>query len=395
MKKMFFLVVGLMINIMLTPTAFSGEIVAIVNDEPISSYDVEARAKLIAVQRAEYLSNKRKAQYIKEALEDIIDDKVKIQEAKRNQFSVSDKEIEAAIQHLEEQNGIKPGGMRTMLEKNGVPLRVLQDQIRADLMWVQIVQKQRGTVPETRAEEIEKKKNELRAKLREEQFYVFEILTTKKADAEKCYAELQKGISFDEVAKKYSKAATAQNGGEVGWIKNNHYSKAITDVLRQLNPGDLSVPLKTKNGYLLVLLHDKKKPILKDTIPVWELAQMAMPTKQSVQFEKEIGALKTCETFTNFAKKYAIPESVKSGALSPEQLPTELREILSDQPVKVVVGPIRTQDTDIFFMKCAVENKKVLPDNEIIKMQIENDKMEALSDKILKNVKRFAVIEYK
>ena len=57
MKSVFLGIIGLMMGI--TATAWSGEIVAVVNDEPISSYDVEARAKLIAVQRASYLSNQK------------------------------------------------------------------------------------------------------------------------------------------------------------------------------------------------------------------------------------------------------------------------------------------------------------------------------------------------
>lgn len=375
--------------------AVGGQIVAIVNDEPVSSFDVEARAKLIAVQRAEYLSNQRKAQYVKEALDNIINDKIKIKEAERYHFSVHESDIDAAIRHLEEQNNIKPGGMAAMLEKNGVPIRILRDQIRADLMWVQVLQRQRSSVGDVLPAEMTKKKNELRAKLREEEFFVFEILVPTKAAAEKCYELLQKGVAFDEVAKKHSKAASAQNGGEAGWVKNTHYSQSVTDVLRHLNQGELSVPLKTKNGYLIVLLQDKKVPILKDTIPVWELAQMAIPTKEAVQYEKQLTALKTCDSFMDFAKKYAIPETVKTGAISPNQLPTELKEILLKQPLKTAIGPVRAQDLDIFFMKCATEEKNVLPSDEMIQAQIENEKMEALSDKMLKNAKRYAVVEYK
>ena len=98
-------------------TAQAGQIVATVNDEPISSFDVEARAKLIAVQRAEYLNNKRKAQYIKEALDLIIDEKVKNIEAKKYGFTVSDADVAQAIAHLEKQNNLKPGEMKTMLPK--------------------------------------------------------------------------------------------------------------------------------------------------------------------------------------------------------------------------------------------------------------------------------------
>ncbi len=394
MNKYICLIVGGLVLNMVSPV-WAGEIVAVVNDEPISSYDVEARAKLIAVQRSEYLSDKRKAQYIKEALEDVIDDKVKMKEAQRYRFDVPDTDVNDAIAHLEKQNGLKAGEMGKMLAKNGVPLRILQEQVKADLMWVQVIQRQQRAIAQVTQAEIEKKKDELRAELKKEEFHVFEILVADKSAAEKCYDELQKGVPFDDVVKKYSKAPSAKNGGEVGWIGNSHYGKAVTDVLRQLNTGDLSVPLKTKNGYLLLLLQDKKIPILSDSVPVWELAQLAMSTREAIHFEKQLSALKTCPEFMDFARKYGIPESVKSGAVSPDQLPAELKDILEKQSLNKVIGPVRAQDTDIFFMKCNVTEKKVLPDDDLIKMQIENEKMEALSDKVLKNAKRFSVIEYK
>lgn len=375
--------------------AIGGQIVATVNDTPISSYDVEARAKLLAVQRAQYLTDKRKAQYVREALDLIIDEKTKIAEAQRQGFSAGEKEIDDAVRHLESQNNLKAGEMAKMLEKNGVPLQVLRDQLRADLMWLQVVQKNRDSIGQTTKAEIEKRKNELRTKLKEEEFFVFEILVPSREDAEKCYKELREGTSFDSVAKKYSQAASKETGGEVGWIKNNYYPKEITAVLRTLAPGDLSVPLKTKKGYLLVLLQDKKTPIYTDHITVWELAQMAMPINEGVAFEKELSSMTGCNTFMEFAHKHAIAESVKSGMVAPEQLPSELKDILNKEKTKTVIGPIRTQEADVFFMKCAVEKKKILPEDEDIKLQIENDKMEALSDKLLRKAKRFAVIERK
>lgn len=373
----------------------AGQIVATVNDEPISSYDVDARVKLIAVQRAEYLNNKRKAQYVKEALDLIIDEKVKMIEAQKYGFTINDSDIAQAVAHLEKQNNLKPGEMKTMLAKNGIPISVLENQLKTDLLWLQVIQKQTNQSVTASSAEIEKKKNELRAKLRAEEFYVFEILVSGKQDAEKCYNELRNGKAFDVVATQYSQAPSKNNGGEVGWIKADHYSKAITSVLRQLNPGDLSAPLKTPKGYLLLLLQDKKTPVYTDFITLWELAQMAMPTEQAVQFEKELINLKSCESFMTFAKEHAIPESVKSGLVAPDQLPTELKEILSKEPLKTAIGPVRTKDADVFFMKCALQSKQILPPDDIIKAQIENDKMEALSDKLLRNAKRFVVIERK
>ncbi len=371
----------------------AGEIIAKVNDQPISSFDAESRAKLISIQNSTPLTKEKKKEYIKSALNALIDDRVKIAEAKRNGFSVSAKEIKDAIHHLEAQNGLKKNEMGKMLAKNNIPLSILEEQIQADLMWLQVLQKNKRSLNEPSKAEIEKLKSKLKNELKQEGFYIAEMLIPDKKNAEECYQALHKGSPFQELAKKYSIAPSAQKGGEVGWIKNNKYSTEIMSVLKQMGPGDVSVPLKTEKGYLIVLVLDRKYAITTDTIPIIELAQMALMANKTSALGDTIKELNSCDAFLTFAKDIAIKESVKSGMVSPEQLPRELKNILQDAPNKKVIGPIQTPDADLFFMKCQTIQKKVIPSDDELKMQLEAQAMEELSEKLLRNAKRFAVIE--
>ncbi len=376
-------------------TCNGAQIIAKVNDHPISVFDATARAKLISIQNSTPLTKEKKKEYIQSALNSLIDDQVKISEAKRNGFSVNDKEIKDAIAHLETQNGMKKGEMQKMLQKNNIPLSILEEQIRADLMWLQVLQKNRRSLHQPTQSEIEHLKTKLRNELKEEGFYVAEMLVSNKKDAEECYQQLNKGVPFQDLAKKYSIAPSAKKGGEVGWIEQNKYTKEIFEVLKQMGPGDVSTPLKTANGYLILLVVDRKYAITTETIPVWELAQMALPANKTSALGDTINKLNSCDSFTNFAKDIAIKESVKSGMISPQQLPRELKSILEDAKLKKVIGPIQTPDADLFFMKCQIINKKVIPDDSELKMRLEAQAMEGLSEKLLKNAKRFTVIEMK
>ncbi len=371
----------------------AGEIIAKVNDQPISSFDAEARAKLISIQNSTPLTKEKKKEYIKSALNALIDDRVKIAEAKRNGFSVSKNEIKDAIHHLEKQNGLKKDEMGKMLAKNNIPLSILEEQIQADLMWLQVLQKNKRSLKEASEAEINTLKSKLKNDLKQEGFYVAEMLIPDKKDAEESYQALHKGTSFQELAKKYSIAPTAQKGGEVGWVKKNKYAPEVMSVLKQMGPGDVSVPLKTENGYLIVLVIDRKYAITTDTIPIIELAQMALPANKTSALGDTIKEINSCDSFLAFARDIAIKESVKSGMVSPEQLPRELKNILQDAPNKKIIGPIQTPDADLFFMKCQMIQKKVIPSDDELKMQLEAKAMEELSEKLLRNAKRFAVIE--
>lgn len=376
-------------------SCFAGQIVATVNDQPISTFDAEARAKLISIQNSSPITKDKKAAYVKEALDSLINDKIKISAAQRQGFSVSKQEIKDAISHLEKQNGLKPNEMAKMLAKNQIPLRILEEQIQADLMWLQVIQQNKKSLPEPTIQEINKLKTEIKNDLRQEGFYIAEMILKDKETAEECYKLLHQGKSFQELAEKHSIAKSAKKGGEVGWLKNGYYSKEIMSALKLMGPGELSTPLKTKDGYLIVLMLDRKYAILTDTVPIWELAQMALSQNKTSAFGEKITSLENCSAFLDFAKQTAIKESVKSGLVSPQQLPRELKDILTEAKPGKVVGPIQTADSDLFFMKCKVTRKKVVPDDSELKAQLEAKSLEALSEKLLKNAKRFAVVEMK
>ena len=290
---------------------------------------------------------------------------------------------------------MKKGEMGKMLQKNNIPMSVLEKQIRADLMWLQVLQKNKRSLHQPTQTEIDQLKSKLKNELKEEGFYVAEMLIKDQKEAEECYRLLHQGNSFQDLAKKYSIADTNIKGGEVGWIENNRYSKEIYDVLKQMGPGDVSTPLKTPKGYLIVLVVDRKYAITTETIPVWELAQMALLANKTSALGDTINKLNSCDAFLSFAKDIAIKDSVKSGMISPQQLPRELKNILQDAQTKKVIGPIQTPDSDLFFMKCQIINKKVIPEDSELKMRLESKAMEELSAKLLRNAKRFTVIEMK
>ena len=77
--------------ILLSLSANAGQIVATVNDQPISSFDAEARAKLISIQNASPITTAKKKEYVKAALNALINDEIKIKEAEKKGFSVSEK----------------------------------------------------------------------------------------------------------------------------------------------------------------------------------------------------------------------------------------------------------------------------------------------------------------
>ena len=70
---------------------------------------------------------------------------------------------------------------------------------------------------------------------------------------------LRQGFSFSEIARHYSQAQTAEEGGDLGWIKESELSPEIRSVIQSLPIGGISDFIKTKAGYQMIQIVEKRE----------------------------------------------------------------------------------------------------------------------------------------
>lgn len=74
-------------------------------------------------------------------------------------------------------------------------------------------------------------------------------------------AELHKDKSFGELALEYSDDMyTKQNGGEMGFVADTELVEPILDAVKNLKVGDVSLPVRTEQGFHLIKLIDRLSP---------------------------------------------------------------------------------------------------------------------------------------
>lgn len=71
-------------------------------------------------------------------------------------------------------------------------------------------------------------------------------------------AELKKGTPFDEVAKKMSEGPAASKGGDLGFFGEGRMVKEFEDVAFKMKVGEVSQPVKTRFGYHLIKVTEKR-----------------------------------------------------------------------------------------------------------------------------------------
>ena len=77
-------------------------------------------------------------------------------------------------------------------------------------------------------------------------------LQAAEAKAKGLMQQIQKGVSFEDVAKKSSDGPTAAQGGDIGYFQRGQLSKELEDKTFAMKIGDISDPIRTKQGYVLL-----------------------------------------------------------------------------------------------------------------------------------------------
>ncbi|PTW60437.1 periplasmic chaperone for outer membrane proteins SurA [Breoghania corrubedonensis] len=106
----------------------------IVNDQPITNYDISQRARLIQL-------TARKSAGVSQrmAQDELIEERLKMQEAKRRGVSVSDAEVEQAFARIASRTKMSPKQLGAALSRSGVNPSTLKDRIRTEIMWHNVV----------------------------------------------------------------------------------------------------------------------------------------------------------------------------------------------------------------------------------------------------------------
>ncbi len=386
MKKIIFL---LMCGVTFSLSA--GNLKAIVNDAPIFESEVSERVALLTAQQPALLQSMSSSELEKMALDNLVEEYLKIQKTQALGVKVSESEIDQAISHLEQQNGFSVGGLAKMLAEQKVPMKTLRQQVYGDLVWLSYVRSnvKKVSIPDLA---VQSRLEQIQSDMAKETFTVAEIKLPTLDQAQNVWQQLQDGSSFSDMARRYSESETAQSGGFVGVISADHFGADITLVMREMPVGQVSRPLDVGNGYLILYMMDKKASVTEESIELWELAQGGVEDKADT---KAILSTKNCDDFTRVLAKEGISESIQRGWTDPFQLPKELKSMLSDMAVGETLGPVKVPQGQLFFMKCGVKTQRVMPTFDEVREQLEIEQMENQAKRLLNAEKREAVIEYK
>src|SRR5258707_2827208 len=124
--------------LVLTATAISGaqaqNVVAFVNGEPITALDIDQRSRLLEVS-----SPTHKAPPRQEVLDELVNEKLKIREAKRWGIDPTDADMDSAFASAAQRMHQTPDQFIQTLTKAGVTPMTFRSRMRSELVWQSLV----------------------------------------------------------------------------------------------------------------------------------------------------------------------------------------------------------------------------------------------------------------
>lgn len=253
------------------PVQLVGRIVAVVNNEVITQFELNDRMRIV-MQQLQKRGTPLPPQEVleKQMLERIITDRVQLQFAKETGIRVDDLQLDKTLQRIAQENNMTVEAFRGALEKDGVSFAKFREEIRDEIILGRLREREvenRITVSEGEVESFlstraaqsggEDEFNLAHILVRVPEQASPEQIQSKRAHAEKALAELKK-MDFAQVAASYSDAPDALQGGVLGWRAASRLPALFLETVNGLKPGEASTVLRSPNGFHILKLLDKR-----------------------------------------------------------------------------------------------------------------------------------------
>jgi peptidyl-prolyl cis-trans isomerase SurA len=247
-------------------------VVAIVNDEAITQYELDDAKRLVLQQMQNQKVQPPAPDVLeKQVLERLITEKSLVQFAKESGLRVDDTQVERAIQRIAQDNKMSTEEFQKYLARDKLSFTKYRDEVRNEI----IVQRLREREVESRINvsdaEVEQYLVTLKAQNAGDSEYQLAhvlVLVPEQANADQIEAKrrradealkaIRSGADFGQVAAGFSDASDALRGGNLGWRAGARLPTVFADQVRGMKLGEVSPVLRSASGFHIVKLLDKR-----------------------------------------------------------------------------------------------------------------------------------------
>ena len=243
-------------------------VAAVVNDEAVMLSSLRRRAapyleQLVADADSQSERTSRIKQLYKRLLQQLVDEELVEQAARKAHISVTSTDTEQAIENVRKQNSMTEDAFWQAVRGQGFTEKQYREDVRKQLLRLKVVnQRIRGHVNVTEQTVREAYDDRVRDARRAQKFHAEHLLValapdasaTEVARALKEAGELRAQLTVEN----FSSIAGQRGGGDLGWLDQGDLPEVLEETLLGLSEGEISAPVRGPSGVHIFLLRERQ-----------------------------------------------------------------------------------------------------------------------------------------
>ncbi|MGN0922809.1 peptidylprolyl isomerase [Ectopseudomonas mendocina] len=247
-------------------------VVAIVDNDVVMQSQLDARLREVQ-QTIDKRGGALPPEHVlsQQVLERLIIENIQLQIGDRSGIRITDEELNQAMGTIAQRNGMSLEQFRDALARDGLSYADARDQVRREMIISRVRQRRVAERIQVTDQEVQNfLASDLGKMQLSEEFRLANILIPvsegassseiQAADrqAQELYQQLQQGADFGQLAVSRSASENALEGGEMGWRKAGQLPPPFDSMISQLNPGEVTEPVRTPGGFIILKLIEKR-----------------------------------------------------------------------------------------------------------------------------------------
>ena len=245
-------------------------IVAVVNSDIITLYDLNRAFKpyeenIKALQYAPEKERQTLFQVRKDLLDQLIDSKLADQQTERAQITVSENDIDRAIERMKEARSFTDEQLREGLASQGMTMEEYRKELKEQLLRARLVNREVKSKIVITSEDIKAYYDSHQDEYAgEKKYYLYNIFVrlTPEADISEreealrqiknASARLNQGLSFEELVNQLKDSSSRVQGTDLGLFRLEELSEQLQRAIAKLKAGEISEVLDTDFGFQII-----------------------------------------------------------------------------------------------------------------------------------------------
>jgi peptidyl-prolyl cis-trans isomerase SurA len=380
----------------------SESVAVIVNDDVISTFDVRQRASLLLISAGMTSTPELMERARAQALSDLVDERLQLQEAESFDISVAPAEIDRRIADIARSNNVGADQLGQQLAQAGVSVSTLRSQIQADIAWSRLMRGLYGSRVRVSDHEVRETQERIAAGATRPQFLISEIFlpaeteqefTEMQSGAMRLLEQMQRGAPFPMVARQFSASPSAAAGGDIGWIAQTELAPEVQPIAERLQSGQVSLPVRTSTGVYIIAMRDRREGAAAGATSLVTLRQVSAPAARGSSLERIARRIENCADIDGDIAEIDGAEIVDLGTTSEADLSPEIRTRIAGVPNGASTALQEANGrASVLFVCSRQTGGGGVPSVDEISDRLFEQEMTMLSERYLRNLRREATI---